>query len=414
MKWEVTDAFDKIFEAAKNYKIIDVQGGAGAGKTYAIEQLLFLYAKRQRLNITIMSDTYDNLLDTNIRDFKSICASSGFDFDKNYKAQAKTLIFENGSEIQFRYMSDNKPTAGKGKRRDILYIDECNRFAWNTVYQYVMRTHKRVFFAYNPDFSFWNDTELPKLDDKGKPLTIKLILTHKDNHLLPQLERKLLLNRSDNDNFKRVYIDGLTGYYSDKQIYTFEYVDNIPTFAQKIYSGMDFGISPDPTCLVELYLDKSDLYCELIFSENGLMPEKIIGAERSAIVDRMDEHKVSKGNMIIADSAGAIEIRDLRKHGYKVQGVKKGTGSQMRGINKLRGYNIKLCTKNPKNKMIADQIGEFFFKTDKHRLDQHGNQLVIPEVDGHEPDALVSIRYAVMKLANRLTDQQNKNWKTML
>jgi phage terminase large subunit len=117
------------------------------------------------------------------------------------------------------------------------------------------------------------------------------------------------------------------------------------------------------------------------------MPEKINGAERMAIIDQLDYVKHPKGHLIIADSAGATEIKDMRKHGYEVRGVKKNPGSIINGINKTRGYDLYLTERSVN---LKKGIESYFWKVDI-------NGKIIPEPEGHEPDGLAALRYVVME-----------------
>jgi len=117
------------------------------------------------------------------------------------------------------------------------------------------------------------------------------------------------------------------------------------------------------------------------------MPEKIKGAERMAIVDMLEQVKHPKGQKIIADSAGATEIKDIRKHFYEIKGVKKNPGSVLQGINKLRGFKI-FISRDSVN--MKKGIECFYWQLDK-------NGKIIPEPDGHEPDGLAALRYVCME-----------------
>lgn len=209
--------------------------------------------------------------------------------------------------------------------------------------------------------------------------------------MCPQSEIDYIESRKDNESWYRVYGLGLTGFYSERRILNYKFCDEIPDDAVKTYSGLDFGISPDPTWLGNLYLRKNELYIDELFCLNNLMPEKINGAERMAIVDQMELIEFPKGQKIIADSAGRTEINDLRKHGYNVHGVVKHTGDQIRGINILRGYDLYI-TRNSTN--LKKGIESFFWKLDK-------NGKIIPEVEGHEPDGIAAIRYAAMTFGRK-------------
>jgi phage terminase large subunit len=329
--------------------------------------------------ITILSDTYDNIKDGILTDYEDIFQWSGLNLYDYYNKQEKVLTWGK-SKIQFRYIADHKPHAGKSKRRQILYINEGNKIGWAAAEPYISRS-KEVFIDFNPDFEFWAHTELEPRDDCEK-----IVVTFLDNELCPENEVRYIESRKENTQWYRVYGLGLTGTYSDRRIYSFEMVDEVPETAKRIPSGMDFGQSPDPTCLIDVYVEGTNLYLDQRFSENNLMPEKIQGAERMAIVDKMEEIGFPKGWMIIGDSSGKTELVDLRKHGYNARGVKKGAGSVATGIKRMRSYNLKITKRSTGIKTGCES---WFWKIDH-------NGKIVPEPDGHEPDELAAVRYVCL------------------
>jgi phage terminase large subunit len=379
-----TSTYYKIRDIKSKIKVI--QGGQGAGKNIAIAQILLEDCARDKDITTVMSDTYDNLKDGAISDFKMLYESSGLDWSRDFNKTDHDLRHQGGL-IQFRYVSDIKKQAGKSKRRGKLYLNECNKMGWDVASTYIGRTHGDVYLDYNPDLEFWAHTELPKLkDNKGNIISEQIIVTYLDNEMCPQSEVDYILSRRDNIEWFRVYGLGQTGYYSERRIYKYQWIDEIPATAMRIPSGMDFGVSPDPTILIDIWRKDNRLYIDEVFCLNNLMPEKINGAERMSIVDQLDLEKRQRGQLIIADSEGATEIRDISKYGYNIRGVKKPAGSVITGINKVRGYDLYL-TKRSIN--VKNGIEKYFWKVDK-------NGKIVPEPDGHEPDGLAALRYVIM------------------
>ena len=379
-----TSTYHKIKQIKLKIKVI--QGSQGAGKNVSLAQILIEKANEKKRIITVCTDTYDNLKDGAIEDFKNQFYESNLDWEGSYNKTDKDLKIGQ-STIQFRYISDIKKQAGKSKRRDILYINEANKIGWDIASTYIGRTHEEVYIDYNPDFEFWAHTQIPKLKDKsGNSISEQIIVTYLDNEMCPQGEVDFIESRRDNIEWFRVYGLGLTGYYSERRIYNYEWCDEIPSTAKRIPSGMDFGSSPDPTILINIWQEDNNLYIDEVFCENNLMPEKIKGAERMAIVDQMEFVNFNKGQEIIGDSANRTAIDDLRKYKYNIKGVKKHSGDQIQGINKIRGYNLYL-TKRSIN--VKEGIEKWFRK-----VDRNGN--IIPEPDGHEPDGLVALRYVMM------------------
>jgi len=379
-----TSSYYKIRGIKSKIKVI--QGGQGAGKNVAIAQILLEDCARDKDITSVMSDTYDNLKDGAIADFKMLYDAMGLSWDSDYNKTDHDLHHQ-GGVIQFRYISDIRKQAGKSKRRDRLYLNECNKMGWEVASTYIGRTHGDVYLDYNPDFQFWAHTEVPKLiDEKGNTISEQIILTYIDNEKCPQSEVDYILSRKDNVDWYRVYGLGQTGYYSERRIYNYKWIDKIPDRASRISSGMDFGVSPDPTILIDVWRHNNCLYVDEVFCLNNLMPEKIRGAERMAIVDQLEFIKHPKGHLIIADSAGATEIRDMMRYGYNVRGVKKLSNSVIDGINKLRGYDIFLTSRSIN---LKNGIEKYFWKVDI-------NGKIVPEPDGHEPDGLAALRYVIM------------------
>lgn len=380
-----TSTYYKIKEIQSKIKV--VQGGQGAGKNISIAQILLEDCAIDKDITTVVTDTYDNLKDGVISDMKMLYESMGLDWSRDYNKTDHDLK-HCGGVIQFRYVSDVKKQAGKSKRRGKLYINEANKIGWEVASTYIGRTHGDVYLDYNPDFEFWAHTQVPKLKDKdGNSISEQIIVTFIDNEMCPESEVNYILSRKDNEEWFRVYGLGQTGYYSERRIYKYQFITKVPDNAIRIESGMDFGVSPDPTILIDVWKKDNNLYVDEVFCLNNLMPEKINGAERMAIVDQMELVNHNKGRLIIADSAGKTEITDLRKYKYNVRGVKKPPGSVIDGIKKVKGYDIYLTERST---TIKKGIEDWFFKVDK-------NGLIIPEPDGHEPDGLAALRYVVME-----------------
>ncbi|MNK74003.1 Phage terminase large subunit [compost metagenome] len=378
-----TTTYFKIGEMRKPWKII--QGGQGAGKNWAIAQHLLKLAMKKRRTITVVTDTFENLKDGIIKDMRDMFELNDMIFDNYYNASAKDLKIGK-SVIQFRYVVGHKPQAGKSKRRHILYVNETTKIPWIAIKHYIARTSEACYFDLNPDCETWVHTEI-----EPSPRAEKIIVTHWDNEFCPKQEREFIESRKDDVEWYRVYGKGETGTYSDRRIYQFTMVNEIPASAKRMPSGMDFGVNPDPTFLVDEYIDGSNLYLQEVFRENNLMPEKITGAERFSIVDKMQEIGFEKNWQIGADSAGATEIKDMKKHGYNVFAVPKPAGSVIEGIKGLRTYKIHITMTSPN---LKKDFERWFWKT-------LPDGTIVPEPEGHEPDGCAAARYGnmAMKLA---------------
>ena len=382
---ELTTAYSKINSLDKKIRII--QGGQGASKTYSVLQTIIIEAiyrlsdeNAKNYKATVVTETYPMLQDGVIADTKAIMDSLDFNFTAFFNEQRKNLVIGK-TTIQFRNVDNKDFHKAKGVRRNLLYINEANRVAWSSIEQLLTRTTDVVYIDYNPDREFWVHEKLMKREDADF-----LILTYKDNELLDDGERKEIELRRDNKEWWQVYGEGQLGTYSDRRIIDYNFIDKIPDNAKRMPSGMDFGQSPDQTILVNTWVRGAELYADVVFAENNLQAQTISGSERMSIADKLREVGFQKGWIIIADSADLVAINDLRNNGFLVYGVKKGTGSQKDGLVALKSYKLYITERS---KALKDASEQWFWKEDH-------NGKIIPEPDGHEPDAIAALRYAVM------------------
>lgn len=76
--------------------------------------LLLEKALEKKRIITIVTDTFENLKDGAIQDYKNMFDNCGLNFDDFYNKQEKNLQWGD-SIIQFRYIAGHKKQAGKSK-----------------------------------------------------------------------------------------------------------------------------------------------------------------------------------------------------------------------------------------------------------------------------------------------------------
>ena len=387
----LTTAYDKIKALNKRFRV--VRGGMSSSKTYSILTLLCeLALETKDTTITVVTSTYPLLRDGVITDMKNIFNATDLPFNDWYHKSDKDLIFPNESVIQFRNLDALDTHKGKGSRRDYLFCNESNRLSYSTLDPMIVRTDKAIFFDYNPDMPHFVEEIFLK---GGRTDVDFLTLTYKANQLIPDGELQTILDRIELSkqpnapenikNWTRIFAYGEMGTYSDRMIYSYQFCDKIPGTAKQLNSGMDFAQSPDQTVLVDMYLDGVNLYVDERFALNNLAAEKIDGSERMSVVDQMDLIEFPKGRMIIGDTSGKLSILDMRNHGYNILAVKKNLPIY-EGINKVKAYNLFITKRSVS---LKKGIENWFWKVD-------ANSKIIPEPQGHEPDGLAALRYAML------------------
>lgn len=178
-----TTALRKIASLKK--RIWCIQGGQGAGKTFAILMLLVNHASsKPNKEIFIASDELSKMRITVIKDFLKVMISFGI-FDRTRWVDGTLYRFPNGSFIKF--IGLDKEDIGKGLRSDVMFINEANKTKFDTYRELTARA-KRVIIDFNPNKKFWAHQEVIIRDDCDF-----IRLTYLDNEFLGTEERNEIL-----------------------------------------------------------------------------------------------------------------------------------------------------------------------------------------------------------------------------
>ena len=354
--------------------IIVNQGGTSSGKTYAILQVLFSLAINAECTTTVVGQDIPNLKVGALRDALDIINADEAILQQLvfYNRSERVLTFRNGSIIEFNSY-DNEQDAKSGKR-DYLFVNEANGIPYNVFEQLSLRTRQKVFIDYNPDTSFW-------VHDKVIPLenTELIISDHRHNPFLTDKTRAKIEALKDKDeDLWKVYARGRTGRVEGlvlKKWYvtTESFIDK-----ELIGYGIDFGFTNDPTAMIEVRMQDGELWIKEVIYDTGLTNQDIS--------NRMDIADISRGTLIVADSAEPKSIEELRRLRWTVDGVKKGKDSIMFGINLLKGYTINV---DASSKNLIKELEQYRWKVDKN-----GDSLNVP-IDNYN-HAIDALRYLVM------------------
>jgi phage terminase large subunit len=351
-------------------------GGTRSGKTYAILQWLLVQSLSEKNIITIVRKTIPSLKRTVIKDIKDIMDGLGIWEDDCYNITDRVYTLYNGSEIQF--ISTDNPEKLRGLKSNILWIDEANEVDDESYFQLMIRTSGAIILSYNPTVSpfHW----LREMDDCHRYFT-----TFRDN---PYLSKEIVnaIKALEKDNPKAWKIYGLGEFVAnDKAIFDFDVVDGIPTAAEFICYGMDFGYSNDPTAIVSLWKLNNEIYVSEHSYEKGMVTRDI--------ADKLNE-LVEGREEIWADSAEPRLIEELKRMGYNVKPVIKGKDSINFGIQVLQNYKLKIPKQCPN---LLNELYSYEWETDRF-----GKQLDRPiDFNNHCIDAM---RYAaMMRLSNVAT-----------
>jgi phage terminase large subunit len=339
-------------------KIIIEQGGSRSGKTYNILiWIIFGYCLRNKNKVvSICRKTFPALRTSAMRDFLEILKNNELYSEEDHNKTSHEYKI-NGNLVEF--ISLDSPQKVRGRKRDILFINEANECTWEDWNQLVFRTVGRVILDYNPSDEFhWIYDKVKTREDADFYKT-----TYKDNKFLEEsIVKEIERLQHTDENYWRIYGLGEIG-QSKATIFQFREIEKIPDNAKFVSYGMDFGYTNDPTCISKIYLHDTNLYAEELLYRTGMTNRDIHNELLSLGISRRDE--------IFADSAEPKTIDELYRYGWNIKPSTKGRDSINIGIDMLKRYTIHVTTKS------QNAIKEF--RNYKWKEDKNGNILNQPE-----------------------------------
>ena len=355
-----------------------IPGGSSAGKTYSIIPILIDKAiKIPGLRVSIVSQSLPHLKRGAMRDFLAIMKITGRYRDAHWNRTNFIYTFQNESYIEFFGVEDDDKL--RGARRDVLYINECDKVVEDVYTQLAMRTEMDIYLDYNPSHRFW----AANITDECE----RLILTYKDNEALSQtvinfLENKLILAETSDywKNWCNVYLYGLEGTLEGVVFNNWSIIDYIPSEAKLLGYGMDFGFTNDPSVCIGLYKYDGRIIIDEIFHKKGFSNGDIANYLK---------YNIDTNYEIYADCAEPKSIAEIAKYGLKILPTKKGADSINAGIQLMQEQPM-LITKRSNN--LKYELENYSWKKN---ID--GQYLNIPTGTDHCID---SIRYiSIIKLS---------------
>jgi len=381
MKIQATKIFADIDEGARAGKrYVFLRGSSRSSKTISALQYLIIEAiKTPDISITIARATQVSIKNTILVDFKDIMSQIGIWYDGIFNKVDMVYTFPNKSIIRFVGLDD---TTGRlrGLKSSMVMIDEINTIDRNSFVQLDIRCEGLIIGCYNPEVEEdWWGFEYEKKENAAL-----YVSTYKDNPFLDDKIIKSIEELKDLDyELYQIYAMGKLvppreKIYQQPQTFT-----GSPSNIKATYIGLDFGYASDECGVVRVDIDgEGKVYATELLYEVGLTNQDLMF--------RLREIGIDKNYEIVADSSEPKSIEELRRGGFKIRGVKKGDGSVLYGIQKLRTQKVFL------NATSKNLISEF--QTYKFKRDRQGRLTNTPEGKDHLLDPL---RYVVMEFLDK-------------
>lgn len=374
-KIQTTRIFRDIEQAvAQGYTTISLQGSARSSKTYNVLIWLIVYClSHPNTRLSIVRATLPAIKGSVLVDFKEILQRMGIYNERSLNKSELIYTFANGSWAEF-FSTDSEQKL-RGRKRDILFVNEANELGFIEWQQLKMRTTRLSIIDYNPSFS---DEHWICGTVNQDPRTFHSVTTYLDNPFLEQtVIDEIESLREKNQSLWQVYGLGQQAVIEGLVFKHFGICETIPPHVRHRFIGMDFGFTNDPTAICEVALDGDALYIDEIAYRTQMLSSDIITTLREA----------APKMRIISESADPRLIQEIYRAGIDIHPVKKFPGSIEAGLAKMQEYRI-IITKRSTN--VAKELRNYTYRQDKD-----GRWLnVAIDCYNHAIDA---VRYVVME-----------------
>jgi phage terminase large subunit len=282
--------------------------------------LIYLCLITKKLTVSIVRQSLPQVR-VPMKDFFEIMRDLNLYHQANHNRTEHKYEFPNGSVVEFFGTIDDQKL--RGRKRDILYINEANEISHPEYIQLAMRTSKTIFLDFNPsDSEHWI---YDLLKDVEKSILIKS--TFLDNPFLPQEQIDEINNLINVDpNYYKIYALGERP-ISESRIYShFKQYSHTVNAEDWVY-GLDFGFN-DPNVLVKCMFEGNRVYIEELLYEPKLTGQEL-AIKVAAIVQ--DKHP------IYCDTARPEIIAELRNRGLLARDANKAVRE---GIDMVKSMEI--------------------------------------------------------------------------
>jgi phage terminase large subunit len=367
-----------IKESKKRISVL--QGGTRSGKTYSVLLALIEFAwknKNRGFYITICRKTFPALRASCMRDFFSILESENlYNPDLHNKSEHIYKLYGN----TFEFISTDQPQKVRGRKREILFMNEANEFSLEDYTQLALRTTYKMILDYNPSDEFhWIYDKVLTRDDCDFYQSTYLDNPFLEENVIREIERLKTLDK----NYWRIYGLGERGIGIATIYNHWEYADKMPRDYDEVIYGLDFGYN-NPSALVKIYIKDQNIFAEEIMYKQYLTTTDLINQLKTFNIEK---------KVIWADSAEPKTIHEIANAGFNIKPADKNV---KKGIDKLKSISIFI------DKESTNLLKEI--KTYKWKQDRDGRVLDEPvKVNDHLIDALRYATYNYFKTDNKIT-----------
>lgn len=392
--YKMVQLFKKHYSKEQKVVICN-EGGSRSSKTFDTFHLLIYICDQNRgtnLDIYILRDTLIHCRDFTFKDFLKVLAICQIYDQATITTSPKPYINLWGNNIYFRGLDDE--SNAEGYPSDILFFNEALETQKTKVDGLFMRCRKLIVMDWNPKF-----TDHWCFDLEGQPNVFFTKTTYKNNkHLeqtvintiesycpwhfddlhLPESQRRphpVNVDRNTANLFRwMVYGQGMRAALEGLVFPDVTYIDEFPNDVEKVFFGLDFGFTNDPTALVMVGVNGRDIYAkELLYT-----PFDNANELSQVIAPLITTH-------CWADISDRGMIASMQQKGLKVFAAKKFPGCIEWRIDIIKRYRLNVV----RSKNFKKELENYFYKT------VNGICLNVPDTDSKYCHLIDALGYAV-------------------
>jgi PBSX family phage terminase large subunit len=413
----IFDPNDLFYEMVRIYKenyspdnkvIICNEGSSRSSKTWDFFHFLVMYCDHNQNasnEIYILRETLVNCRDFTLKEFKNCLKAMKIWDDDNYTGSPKPYYNLYGNDVFFRGLDDSS----EGYPSDILFINEAlENKNKEKIDGLRMRCRKLIVMDWNPKFTqHWafklegqpNTFFTHSTYSNNKHLQKSVIAeiesyepTHPEDRHLPEKERRPhptnIKNGTADDYRWQVYGLGLR---CSPEGLIFRHVNSIDKWPEDIapVHGLDFGFTVDPSALVKVGENSTDIYLELLMYEPTEKPSIIDSFAQEKKINTKIPCTADSSDKYTGENKGTVEmVKGLKNLGWNISKVSK-TKSIMYWLNEMKGKRINV---------IENEFSHFIkIELENYRLKTVNGIAINQPIDGFD-HAISAGRYGYMSL----------------
>lgn len=346
---QIPSEFARLLDS--DWREAAIHGGRGSLKSHTVARVLLIRAMTKNGRAGCFREFQNSIADSSHALLKGLIEQ----YELPYFVITKDSIRNErtGYDFIFRGMHNNIQSIKSIEGMTEAWVEEAQTVtekSINVLTPTVRVPGSQIFYTYNrlkPE-----DAIHRRLVIEGRPNTLIINVNYdvaeKYGWLSDVLRAEM---ESDKLNRPEIYKHKWLGEPSTMQglIYDFERIELLPTEAELLGTGLDFGYTNDPTAAIDVYK----------WNDGYILDERLYhrGMKNKEIASQLQDSP-----LVVADSAEPKSIDEIKEQGVTIIPAVKGRDSVNNGIQLLQGLTIRYTARSHN---IEEELLNYCWKVDR-------------------------------------------------